>query len=409
MVFCVGGLLFYFLFQAIIDNDFNKRLHERKEYYIRALSESDSLLHYQRFSANSIGIKPIGVLTSGDEVISDTVIFDRIENKFNRYRQVSLNMRIRNQNYLIQVRRALVERRDIIQGVVILESLIFVAFVVILSMLNNQLSKSLWKPFYAVLDKISNYKPDRADALRFENSAITEFNELSRVIETMTARINREFYVLKEFTENASHEIQTPLAIMKNKLEILLQSPSLSEEQMGLINAASIAATRLSKLNEALLILSRIENRQFHNVEDIVLNDRLDRQVADLEELIKIKGIEVDRQFHDVLRFKMNPYLADILLENLIVNSIRHNRPSGRIVLEIRRNLFVIANTGEPPQRDPMDLFHRFVKSNSKSHSLGLGLSIVKAICDTYGYRITYSFDGNHHKITLDLTAKELL
>lgn len=409
VVFTLGGILFYLLFQDIIDRDFNKRLHERKEYYIEVFSQSDSLLHYQQFSANSICIIPVPGFSENTETISDTVIFDRIENKFNRYRQVSFNMKVRDQSYRIQVRRALVERKDIIQGVVILEALLFIAFVVTLSLLNSQLSKTLWKPFYNIVDTINNYKADRPDKLNFEKGSITEFNELASVIAGMTERIHGEFYILKEFTENASHEIQTPLAIVKNKLEILLQSPGLTEDQMELINAASLAATRLSKLNEALLILSRIENRQFHTVEDIPLNERIDRQVKMLEELIGIKGIGIETKYQNDLHFKMNPYLADILLENLIVNSIKHNKPSGLISLAVKGSVFTISNSGERPLRDPAELFNRFIKSNARSQSLGLGLSIVKAICDTYQYPVSYFYsDGTHH-ISIDFSAKGLL
>ena len=402
IVFCAGGIFFYFLFQLIIDRDFNQRLHERKAYYIEIFSQSDSLLHYQQFSANSIGIIPVDTLASDNEIVSDTIIFDRIENKFNRYRQVSLGMKVRNQHYKIQVRRALVERKDIIQGVVILEVLLFIVFVIILSALNNQLSRKLWKPFYAALDKINNYKADHAETLEFERSTITEFDELSVAIEKMTAKISQEFHILKEFTENASHEIQTPLAIVKGKLEVLIQSPGLSEDQMGMINTASMAATRLSKLNEALLILSRIENRQFHVVEDINLNEITDRQLNDLEDLIKIKGIEVKREYHNHIVFKMNPFLADILFENLIVNAIKHNKAEGIISVTIRDRQLIISNTGEAPRRDPSQLFQRFVKSNSKSHSLGLGLSIVKAILDTYQLQMKYTYEKQVHTMTID-------
>jgi two-component system, OmpR family, sensor histidine kinase QseC len=403
IVFSAGGILFYLLFQWIIDHDFNKRLHERKEYYIGIFSQSDSLLHYQQFSANSIGIIPVNHTITEKEIVSDTILFDRIENKFNRYRQVSLGMNVRGENYKIQVRRALVERKDIIQGVVILEALLFIVFVVTLSVLNNKLSKSLWKPFYAALNKIDHYKAEQGETLEFDRSRIDEFDVLSSAIEKMTSRISQEFHILKEFTENASHEIQTPLAIVKGKLEVLIQSPGLSEEQMGMINTASIAATRLSKLNEALLILSRIENRQFHMVEDINLNETIDRHLNDLEDLIKIKGIEVTREYHNQIIFKMNPFLADILFENLIVNAIKHNKAEGIISVAIHHKQLIISNTGEAPKRDPSHLFQRFVKSNSKSHSLGLGLSIVKAILDTYQIPITYSFENGHHTMAISL------
>ncbi len=346
VVFCLGGILFYFLFQLIIDRDFNYRLRERKNYYIETLAHSDSLLYFQKYSANSITVEQIGRFADSTETTSDTIIYDNIEKREILYRQIAVNKHLNDRDYRIYVRRALVERKSIIEGVISLEAFLFLAFMTILALLNNQLSKKIWKPFYSILETINTYKLDRAESLRFERDAITEFNELAAAIEKMTAKINKEFYNLKEFTENASHEIQTPLAIVKNELEVLMQSTGLSEEQMDMIDAASTAANRLSKLNEALLILSRIENRQFHLMETININEKIDSHLATFDELICMKEIKVRRDYLGLFQIRMNPFLADILLENLVVNSIKHNIHSGEIVISIDEDKIRICQHG---------------------------------------------------------------
>jgi signal transduction histidine kinase len=399
VVFCLGGVLFYFLFQLIIDKDFNYRLRERKNYYIETLAHSDSLLYFQKYSANSVEVARTGKFADSTETTSDTVLYDHIEKRLILYRQIAVNKYLNHQYYKIYVRRALVERKDIIEGVILLEVFLFLAFIMVLSLLNNQLSKKIWKPFYVILETINTYKVERPESLHFERDVITEFNELAAAIEKMTSKINQEFYTLKSFSENASHETQTPLAIIKNKLEVLMQSPGLLEEQMGMIDTALTAANRLSKLNEALLILSRIENRQFHNLEAININERINYHLATFDELIRMKGIRVKKEFHDILEVKMNSFLADILLENLVVNAIKHNAQAGSIIITIRRDGFEFANTGETLQEDPSRFFERFVKSNPKSTSLGLGLSIVKAISDTYHLTVRYTFSRNYHYI----------
>jgi signal transduction histidine kinase len=169
------------------------------------------------------------------------------------------------------------------------------------------------------------------------------------------------------------------------------------------------AASRLSKLNEALVILSRIENRQFHTVADICVNDLVDSRLEGLEEVIEIKKITVQRNYVNRISTKMNQFLADILLENLIVNAIKHNHPGGHIRITTEDTHFSIVNTGEEPGNEPEKLFQRFVKANQKSHSLGLGLSIVKAICETYLLPIQYTFEQNLHKISVELKTKESL
>ena len=401
LIFCIGGVLFFILFKIIIDIDQNQKLQLRKEYTIKQLMKSDSLEFYQKYSANMVFIRPVPKFNDSTERFSDTTIFDNIDLQNVAYRKLSLNVTIKGKSYRIEMRRALVEMTRLIEGVVILVLILFTAFVAILSLVNNRLSKAIWKPFYQILDRINTYRIDRAESLSFPESSIEEFNILSVDIEKMTYKIHQEFNIQKEFIENASHEIQTPLSIINSKLEILLQTPQLASEQLDLINSSLIAVKRLSKLNEALLILSRIENRQFHYTEEININTALDRHLENLEELIQINNISITKEYLDKIRVTMNPFLADILLENLITNAIRHNVTGGSIIIRTEMEGLTISNTGAEPSGDPGTLFQRFVKVNKKSISLGLGLSIVKGISDTYRFIIDYTFVNPMHRISL--------
>ncbi|MBS1487978.1 MAG: HAMP domain-containing histidine kinase [Bacteroidetes bacterium] len=401
VIFCLGAILFYTFFEIIIDRDINHKLHERKTYHLKQFEKTDSLLLYQRYSANMIYIQRTGRPETDQEILSDTTIYDDVLEEPIAYRQLSFVKIVHGKNYFIQVRRAAVEHRALLEGVILLEGLLFLAFVAVLSIVNNKLSKRLWQPFYFILDKIGKYKVDLAQNLVLPKSNIEEFNELSKTIEVMTDKIKREFNIQKEFTENASHEIQTPLAIVKNKLEILLQSPELSKDQMDLINSASVAANRLSKLNEALIILSKIDNRQFHEETTLCINDEIDQLYANLEELVKMKELQVEKNYGQRLTIKMNSHLLRILLENLVTNSIKHNYVGGKINIAIADQTLAVSNTGEALNLPPEKLFHRFVKSNLKSPSLGLGLSILKAICDTYSFQIAYREAGGYHTVSV--------
>lgn len=408
VIFCLGGILFYTLFEIIIDNDIAHKLHERKTYNLKQLQKSDSLLLYQQYSANMLYLRPTGRPETTTEILSDTTIYDDVLEERILYRQLSFVKTIHKKNYFIQIRRAAVEQKSLLEGVVLLEGLLFLAFVAVLTLVNNRVSRQIWKPFYAILDKIGKYKIDLAQSMRLRKSNIDEFNELAKAIETMTDKINREFNIQKEFAENASHEIQTPLAIVKNKLEILLQSPELSKEQMDLINSASGAANRLSKLNEALIILSKIENRQFHEMTTVCLNDEIDQLYATLDELVKMKQLRVEKNYSERLEVKMNTHLLGILLENMITNSIKHNLTGGRINITITDQTLSVSNTGEPLKVPSQKLFQRFIKSNTKSPSLGLGLSILKAVCDTYSFRITYHESAGWHTVSIHFCQVEV-
>src|SRR6478736_6259251 len=398
IIFSLGGILFYLLFQITIDNGINEKLHERKEYNLKQIVRSDSMmLLFQKYT-DVLSIRPVDKIISEKETLSDTLIYDSVDNQFLQYRQLSFFKKVNGHNYFIQVRRAILDHTSLLKDVFILEGLLFLAFIAVLTIVNNQVSKKIWTPFYFILDKINNYKVELAQNLSLPKSSVNEFNELSIAIEKMSTKINDEFNILKEFTENASHEIQTPLAIIKNKLEILLQAPGLSKDQMDLISSASAATNRLSKLNEALIILSKIENRQFHEIESISVNESAQRVLSSMEELIRIKSIFIDSQFHEILSVKMHPFLSEILIENLIINAIKHNTSPGFISITTRQDGLEIVNSGNHSPNNIERLFQRFVKSNPKSQSLGLGLSIVKAICDTYSFSVKYRIENDYHR-----------
>lgn len=399
IVFLIGGILFYLLFQGIVDNHLTYKLQERRKYVEKQLEQSDSVIFYQKYSANTLSISNAKTTPPGGEILNDTAIFDSVEKKHIRFRQLTFAASSKGLVYRVQIRRAIIEQREIIKGVVVLESVLFFAFVVILTLLNNRLSKRLWRPFYVMLDKLNSYHLERAETLELGRNSVTEFNELALCIERLTTKINQEFTIQKEFIENASHETQTPVAIIKNEMELLLQSPGLTEKQMQSISSTAMAANRLARINEALLILSRIENRQFHAVEDICVNDLIDLHVENFEELMTMKDIRVVKCFQDRIDTKMNPYLADILVENLLTNAIKHNHSPGVIMVSIENKELIIANNGDRPRHDLDQLFGRFVKGNPQSSSLGLGLPIVKGICDTYNLPIRYTYEERFHRI----------
>lgn len=400
VVFLLGGILFYLLFKGIIDNHLTYKLRERRHYVEKQLLRTDSVIFYQKYSANTLSIAPSSV-NLPTEILSDTAIFDLVERKFIPFRQLTFTASSKGKLYKVQTRRAIIEQREVVAGVVLLEIVLFLALVAILTILNHRLSKRLWRPFYEILDALNDYKLDKPEALELKRNSVTEFNELASCIEKMTSKINHEFNVQKEFIENASHETQTPLAIIKSEMEVLLQSPALSEMQMQSISAAAIAANRLSKLNEALLILARIENRQFHVVEDICINDLLTHSLENFEELMAMKNIKLVNCLQDRLCTKMNRYLAEILVENLVNNAIKHNHSPGVIMVSVENDELLISNVGDRPRSHVDLLFRRFFKANPQSASLGLGLPIVKAICDVYMFSVKYNYEDKFHCVTV--------
>jgi len=200
----------------------------------------------------------------------------------------------------------------------------------------------------------------------------------------------------KQFIENAAHELQTPLAISINQLEALAETGSLSEEGAGLLASALDNLERLTRLNKSLLLLSRIENKQFAEAAEVNINNLVKKLSADFSDQLTYSEISLHLIEEEQLVVRMNPDLGTILLTNLVKNAIVHNCPGGVIHMMITKNAFSIENTGRDEPLEVATLFQRFSQEKRSQHSTGLGLAIVKAITTLFGLTITYSFNGSH-------------
>jgi signal transduction histidine kinase len=275
--------------------------------------------------------------------------------------------------------------------------MLFVALYVV----NRNFSRRIWFPFNTTLEKLKSLNLTDRQEIQFSKTGINEFDELNSSLEKMTARLKDEFNKVKQFTENASHEIQTPLSIIRSKIETLIQTENISEVQMNSIQQINDAVTRLSRLNNALITLTKIENHQFGGAEEILLNKFIQNKLLLFEDVLQQKNISVTTNIDTEMKIKMNTSLADLLFENLISNAIKHNIDGGFINISFLENQFSISNSGNPLNVSPDLLFNRFVKNNPASDSLGLGLAMVKQICASYNFDVSFSSAENLHSIKI--------
>ena len=280
---------------------------------------------------------------------------------------------------------------------------ILLLFIVLLAgffVINWYVSKKLWKPFYQTLEQLNHYKINE-HSKKFNSTSIQEFSELNRTLSTMTEKMHNDYVSQKQFIENASHEIQTPLAVIKTKIELLIQSTNLNENDMQIIQSVYNASNKLSSLNKALLLLSKIENNQFVDSEKIQFKQLIEKNLEHFEDLISIKDIQIEKDYKVVPTHQMNPILADILITNLIQNAIRHNTKGGFIKIELTENSVKLSNSSETTVEDTNELFNRFKKSEGSADSIGLGLAIVKEICENFDIHLRYSSENKVHTLLL--------
>lgn len=348
-------------------------------------------------------IYPVNAAATDYPTIRDTYGFNAKENKRVPYRQLSHVVPVNEVPYQIIIRRSQEQKTVLVENVTRIMLFVFIGLFIATIIFNWLISKKLWKPFKHSLEKIGSAELNKMEAIHFEETNIEEFNELNASLNSMADKIYNDYVNMKEFTENAAHEMQTPLAVVQSKLELLLQDSNLSDEQVQSIMQASTALNRLSKLNQSLLLLAKIENNQYETNETISLTDITRKYLKLFQEVIKDKQLKVDTYFTHEFLLQLHPLLADSLASNLIGNAVKYNYTGGNIIITIDKNKYQISNTSDLPPIDPRQIFKRFNKTkNRDGSSNGLGLAIVKKICDTHNLLITYHADNGIHHFNIE-------
>lgn len=400
-IFLFGIIAFYYLLRKQVNENITLEMEKRKANIILQLESVHSSGQIPPNQNEKVLISDISNEKFPITKFSDTMIFNKSENKYIPYRQYGFIADFNERTYYIQIFKSLEETDNLIVRIFLIITIMFLVIIATLIIVNRYSSRQAWKVFYNTINKINNYDVNDKEQFYLEPADINEFDELNAGLNKMTERIRKDYLNLKEYTENASHEIQTPLAIISSKIELLLQSGDLKEKQYKAVTEAYNASNRLARLNKALLLLAKIENRQFPESRLIQPQVIIDNQLELLEDLIESKKIRITKKYINPISIQMNPYLAEILFSNLIKNAIRHNVSKGKVIFEISENNIRISNSGQELTSKSEDIFKRFHKSSKSPESLGLGLAIVQKICEVYGFDVKYSYENELHNMLI--------
>lgn len=317
-----------------------------------------------------------------------------------RFRGLQKIVAINNQTYQLNVETNVEETEETAAAIAVLTLFFFLILVIGFLLLNKRLSVRLWKPFQDTLTKLKSFNLNEQSNISFGKTDTLEFEELNQVLNKLIEHNVAVFKSQKEFTENASHELQTPLAIIKGKLDILLQQEQLSEHQYEIIEEIHKALVRSTRINKNLLLLAKIENRQFSEHTMVNSSEVCEQCIASLQEHADNKSIRLTTDITPHLELKCNPALLETLINNLLINAIRHTPRDGHINLHLTDTGLYISNSGE--QRLPADaLFKRFHKQTEDNSGSGLGLAIVKEICHVHQWRVDYHFKDKMHQFAV--------
>jgi signal transduction histidine kinase len=335
--------------------------------------------------------------TDGKELIKpsfrEVVIRNEMENENEIFLEYSNKIKINDSYYLIKLRQSAFENEDLVLILALTLFTLLASAFIISFFVTKRMNKTVWADFEHNLHEIESFSLSKNNDITLLESDTEEFGRLNKVINNLTEKLKSDYLVQKEFTENASHEIQTPLSIALINLEEILQQ-DLKEETFQKTATVITALKRLSSLNQSLILLSKIENKQFGVGKSVSLKEILARKLDEFSVLLETKTLEVKVQIEQDFQIEINEQLAEILINNLLSNAVNHNIRGGKISIIMQYGSLRICNTGEDNSLTNETIFNRFVSGNLKSY--GLGLAIVRKICETNDLEINYYKDEQH-------------
>lgn len=338
------------------------------------------------------------VTQAGSEIVKDTLIFDPSQDELEEFRELSTFSKINGVDYKITVRALVVESENILIAVVASYLIIIFLVFIFLFYLNKSRNQKIWHPFFTNLEQMKKFSLSSDKPISLAESDILEFSDLNSEISILTDKVRSDYKNLKQYTEDVSHEMHTPLSIIQAKIENVINGDTLADSQYEQLTSIQKDIQRLTQMTRRLTLLTKIDNHQFAKTEQLDLVHLLEDTCSDFSE---ISTIALSLENKTPVWVKMDPYLASTLCNNLISNAIKYSADTRNIVITSQPNSISITNSGTKALQHPEKLFNRFYRESETPKSTGLGLAIVKRICDYYGFKILYDFIEGRHRFSI--------
>lgn len=364
--------------------------------YGDSMDVHEIVAQFNRLSFNSTITPATGMQTVKDSVYSHSR-YDSLYGETETFRGFSSLILIHGKPYIFNTETSIEESEETIFSLAMVTFAFLAALILGIYFINRRLSKTVWKPFYSTLDKLKSFDLSATQGISFEKTDIHEFATLNESIGKLIEQDILIYQQQKEFTENASHELQTPLAILKTKIDLLLQDSSLTKEGLEKIAELNGPLSRAARINKNLLLLAKLDSQEIEETKQPVdIRQVTEELLSFLDVSIALKDIEVTRAYKSDLTVSADKNLVETLILNLLLNATKHNHEHGKMHVSLSGNMLQVSNSGTETL-NAGTLFKRFVSSSKSSPGSGLGLAIVKEICARYGWLATYNYrDGMH-------------
>lgn len=401
IIVCIWSAILYFAILDEIYDSIDDGLDNYKILIIKKASEDTSILRKDQFEESNYALRSIDMTTalSMSDQYKDTLMYMHFEDDMEPVRMLTTAFEQDEIYYELKILSSMVEEDDLMLNLMWFVISLFLIMILSFILINNYWMRRLWQPFYKILKNLKNFKLDKDQALPFVPSNIDEFKSLQSTSENLITSLVASYQHQKRFTENASHELQTPLAIAIGKIELLLENKNIESSVAAEWTSVLESLQRMSRLNQTLLTLVKIDNKQFFDNRDLNLNELIRARMEELGDFADFKNIKIIFDEKAVLHFHMDPSLAVMLLQNLIKNAIHHSPHDTVINIVVDNAVVSIENEASIGPLDASQIFVRFYKDNTNTKNTGLGLSIVQSIVMLYGLQIKYQYNGRHRFI----------
>lgn len=398
VVISIWAVIFYIRMIDEIRDSLDDGLENDKMLVIQKVAHDPATISRAGFDEHNYSIRQITKTLAKDikDDYRDTMMYTLNEKDLEPFRVLTTAFENDKVYYELKVVASTLEQDDLVRSLFYSLLGLYVAILISILVINNVLLRKIWIPFYQLLARLKVFRLDQDIRIETTATGIKEFKELNLAISALVDQSVKAYGSQKQFIENAAHELQTPLAISLNRLELMTDDQSLSQSNLESIDQVITTLQRLARLNRSLLIISKIENKQYGAVETVVINDLVKAMVNEYQDLAEVRQVSLLVEDEGIFNAVMNKDLAAILISNLLKNAINHNILNGRVSILIARNSITFLNSGKSQPLDPQQIFERFRKGSHSKNSTGLGLAIVKSITSLYGFDLQYSYDEAH-------------
>lgn len=393
----IGGIFVYYMIKYVTHEEANESLAYEMERLVKYHELNNNLPDFHK-------IDDILPDTRLDQpVFRDTSIYEITDDELVSYKELNFSIEHDGEDFTIVLRQRLPERKELaISTLLIISGLVGLIYIIMFWVI-NQVARKIWNPFYLTLEKLSLLKIEKPIPT-FSSTRIDEFNKLNHTLKNLLKKISDDYRNNKEFNENVSHELQTHLAIVRAGTEKLLNISYYKdyEDLVEELRKIYVSVTQLSQTQKSLLILSRINNREFYRSVPLNLRELVEESIDIFSEAMEVREINIKSSIQDCY-LRMDPGLTKILIDNLIKNAVKHNIEGGFVNIDLSACKLEIENSGLHLGKDPDVMFKRFTKGEQGNS--GIGLSIVRQVCELYDYSLNYQVSPeNAHKITIHFT-----